>query len=131
MCAASPEHPKQCTGCETQFKTRGFAAVLALAFPGAGLLYAGHPILAALDLFGEMFMYAIVAILFLGASSTSEMIAAPIVGLVILFFTKLESAHMASVLVHRTKADRVNTKWRRAAIVGAVVSVVLLAIRRS
>jgi len=126
--AASPEHPKQCTGCETQFKTRGFAAVLALAFPGAGLLYAGHPILATLDLFGEMFMYAIVAILFLVASSTSEMIAAAIVGLVILFFTKLESAHMASVLVHRTKADRVNTKWRRAAIVGAVVSVVLLAI---
>jgi hypothetical protein len=35
---------------------------------------------------------------------------------------------MASVLVHRTKADRVNTKWRRMAIVGAVVSIVLLAI---
>jgi len=126
--AASPEHPKQCTQCETPFKTRGLAAALALAFPGAGLFYAGHPILATLDLFGEMFMYAVVAILFLVASSPTEMIAAAIVGLVILFLTKLESAHMASVLVHRTKADRVSKKWRRAAIVGAVVSVVLLAL---
>jgi len=126
--AASPEHPKQCSGCETQFKTRGFAAVLALAFPGAGLLYAGHPILATLDLFGEMFMYGIVAVLFLVASGPAELFAAFVVGLVILFFTKLESAHLASVLVHRTKTDRVNAKWRRAAIVGAVVSVVLLAL---
>lgn len=126
--AASPEHPKQCTGCETSFKTRGFAATLALAFPGAGLLYAGHPILAVLDFFGEFFMYLFVAVLFLVASGPAEMFAAVVVGLVILFFTKLESAHLASVLVHRTKADRVNMKWRRAAIVGAVVSVVLLAL---
>jgi hypothetical protein len=126
--AASPDHPKQCGQCETSFKTRGLAAVLALAFPGAGLLYAGHPILATLDLLGEMFMYGLVAMLFLVASGPTDMIAAVIVGLMILFFTKLESAHMSSVLVHRTKADRVNKKWRRAAIVGAVVSVVLLAL---
>jgi len=126
--AAAPEHPKQCTGCETPFKTRGLAAALALAFPGAGLFYAGHPILATLDLFGEMLMYLLVAVLFLVASGPADMVVAAIIGLVILFFTKLESAHMASVLVHRTKADRVNRKWRRAAIVGAVVSVVLLAL---
>ena len=126
--AASPEHPKQCTQCETKFKTRGLAAALALAFPGAGLFYAGHPILATLDLLGEMLMYMLVATMFLVASGPAEMFVTVIVGLVILFLTKLESAHMASVLVHRTKADRVNKKWRRAAIVGAVVSVVLLAL---
>jgi hypothetical protein len=126
--AAAPEHPKQCTGCETPFKSRGLAAALALAFPGAGLFYAGHPILATFDLFGEMFMYLIVAVMFLVASGPAEMFVAFVVGLVLLFFTKLESAHLASVLVHRTKADRVNTKWRRAAIVGAVVSVVFLSI---
>lgn len=126
--AATPEHPKQCSHCETPFKSRGLAAVLALAFPGAGLFYAGHPILATLDFFGEILMYIFVAFMFLVASGPAEIFAAVIVGLVILFFTKLESAHMATVLVHRTKADRVNTKWRRAAIVGAVVSVVLLAI---
>jgi len=125
---ASPEHPKQCTGCETQFKTRGLAATLAIAFPGAGILYAGHPVLATLDLLGEMFMYGLVATLFLVASGPIDMIVAAIIGLMILFFTKLESAHMASVLVHRTKADRVNKKWRRAAIIGAVVSLVFLAL---
>ena len=125
---ASPEHPKQCTGCETQFQTRGLAATLAIAFPGAGILYAGHPVLATLDLLGEMVMYGLVATLFLVASGPIDMIVAAIVGLMILFFTKLESAHMASVLVHRTKADRVNKKWRRVAIIGAVVSLVFLAL---
>jgi hypothetical protein len=126
--AATPEHPKQCTQCETRFKTRGLAAALALAFPGAGLFYAGHPILATVDLLGEMLMYVLVATMFLVASGPAEIFAAVAVGLLILFFTKLESAHMASVLVHRTKADRENRKWRRAAIVGAVVSAVLLAL---
>jgi hypothetical protein len=126
--AASPDHPRQCTGCETTFKTRRLAAALALAFPGAGLLYAEHPILATLDLLGEIFMYILVAVLFLVASGPADIFAAVVVGVVILFFTKLESAHMASVLVHRTKADRVNSKWRRAAIVGAIVSVVFLAV---
>jgi hypothetical protein len=69
-----------------------------------------------------------VAVLFLVASGPADIFAAVVVGVVILFFTKLESAHMASVLVHRTKADRVNSKWRRAAIVGAIVSVVFLAV---
>jgi hypothetical protein len=85
--AASPEHPKKCSQCETPFKSRGLAALLALAFPGAGLLYAGHPVLATLDLFGEMFMYMLVAILFLAASGPTDMAVAVIVGLVILFFT--------------------------------------------
>jgi hypothetical protein len=126
--AASPDHPKQCAHCQARFKTRGLAAALALAFPGAGLLYAEHPILATLDLFGEAFMYLLVAVMFIFAADPAEMFAAFVVGLVILFFTKLESAHMASVLVHRTKADRQNTKWRRVAIAGAVVSLVLMVI---
>jgi hypothetical protein len=128
--AASPEHPKQCTQCETQFKTRGLAAVLTFALPGAGLFYAGHPILATLALFGEilLYIYVYVAFIFLVLLGLIEMVAVVIRVLEILFFTKLISAQTASVLVHRTKADRVNTKWRRAAIVGAVASLVLLAL---
>ncbi len=126
--AAAPEHPTQCSQCETKFKTRRLAAALAIAFPGAGLFYAGHPILATLDFLGEMLMYILVAFLFLVASGPAEVVAAAIVGLVILFFTKLESAHMASVLVHRTKVEKKNKKWRRAAIVGAVVSLIFLAL---
>ena len=124
--AAAPEHPTRCSQCETRFKTRRLAAALALAFPGAGLFYAGHPVLATLDFIGEMLMYFLVAFFFLVASGSTEMVTAVIVGLVILFFTKLESAHMASVLVHRTKVEKNNKKWRRVAIVGAVVSLVFL-----
>ena len=126
--AAAAEHPQQCTQCKTPFKTRRQAAALALAFPGAGLFFAGHPILATLDFLGEILVYILVAILFLVASGPSEMVAAIIIGLVMLFFTKLESAHMASVLVHRTKVDRKEKKWRRVAIVGAAVSLVFLAL---
>ena len=126
--AATPEHPTQCSQCESRFKTRGLATALAIAFPGAGLLYAGHPILATLDFFGEMLMFILVATMFLVASGPAEVVAAVVVGLVILFFTKLESAHMASVLVHRTKVETKNKIWRRVAIVGAVVSLVFLAL---
>jgi hypothetical protein len=94
--AASPETPKQCTGCETQFKTRGLAATLALAFPGAGLLYAGHPILATLDLFGEMFMYAVVATLFLVASGPA--IAGAVASLVLLALPPVMSGSFGNKL---------------------------------
>jgi len=73
-------------------------------------------------------MFILVAIMFLVASGPAEVVAAVVVGLVILFFTKLESAHMASVLVHRTKVETKNKKWRRVAIVGAVVSLAFLAL---
>jgi len=126
--AATPKYPSACGRCGTRFKSQGLAAALALAFPGAGLLYAGHPVLATFDLIGEVFLYIIVVVSFLVATGSEAVASAVIVGLMFLFFTKLESAHVASVLVHRTRPDPTPSKWKKGAAVGAVLSLALMAV---
>jgi hypothetical protein len=126
--AASPKPPPACSHCGIRFKSRGLAAALSLAFPGAGLLYAGHPVLAALDFAGEALAFVLVAAVFLLAGGPAEVVGAVTVGLFVLFFSKLESAHVASVLVHRTRPDTNTGRWRRAAAGGAVVTLLLMAL---
>ena len=126
--AASPKHPDECAHCGTRFKSRNLAALLALAFPGAGLAYAGHPILAAFDFIGEAILYVLITVTFLLATGTEAIGAAVLLGVIFLFFTKLESAHLATVLVHRTRPDPKKAKWKRAAVIGAVFSLVLMAV---
>jgi hypothetical protein len=125
---AAPNHPAECTQCGTRFKTRRLAATLAVAFPGAGLFYAGHPVLAAFDFLGEVFLYVVVAFMFLVATGSTDVGAAVVAGLLVLFFTKLESVHLATVLVHRTKPELDPARWRQLAIGGAVLSLVLMAV---
>lgn len=124
---AAPAHPAVCGHCGVRFRSRGFAAVLSLAIPGAGLLYAGHRGLAALDVAGESLLFIFVAASFLLAGSPAELAATAFMGLVLLVFTKLESAHVASVLVQRTRPERNPSRWRAAAIAGAVVTLLLIA----
>jgi hypothetical protein len=126
--AASPKYPDECSNCGTRFKTRGMATALALAFPGAGLLYAGHPILAVLDFIGEGILFVFVAVSFLVATGSEAVASAIIVGVIFLFMTKLESAHVASVLVHRTRPDPKRANWRRGVAAGAVASLALMAV---
>ncbi|MCP4900130.1 MAG: hypothetical protein GY906_24430 [bacterium] len=125
---ATPKHPDQCKNCETVFKTQRLAGGLALAFPGAGLFYAGHPILATFDLLGEGFLYMVVASVFLSAANTKEMLVGVVIGCLGLFFTKLESAHLSTVLVKRTKLDPAQSLWKKVVIAGGVLSAVLIAL---
>jgi len=126
--AASPKHPTTCAHCGVRFKSRGMAAALALAFPGAGLVYSGHPILGLFDLVGEAFLFVFVAVSFLTAGGPEEIGVAVILGGLLFIFTKLESAHLAAVLVHRTRPEKNRTPWRAAIVAGAVVSLVLMAV---
>jgi hypothetical protein len=129
VCATATEtHPKTCANCGTVFKTTGVAAGLSLAFPGAGLFYAGHPVLATFDLIGEVALFGVVAFIFLLAGSPEEIVGAFVVGLFLLFLTKVESAHLATVLVKRTVPDPNQGRWRTVAVVGAVASLVLMAL---
>jgi hypothetical protein len=124
----TPKAPKLCSQCGTGFKSPGLAAGLSLAFPGAGLLYAGHPVLAVLDFIGEAMAFLIVAVMFMMASGPAEIVGAVTFGLIVLFFTKLESAHVAQVLVGRTRPEPRPSPWRRVAVIGAVVTLVLMAV---
>lgn len=126
--AASEKHPKTCSQCGTAFKTSGLAAALAVCFPGAGVLYTGHPVLGLFDLFGEVILFFLVASVFLVAGTTEQIVGAVIIGLVLLFITKLESVHLATVLVKRTVPDPNPGRWRKLAAAGAVASLVLMAL---
>lgn len=126
--AASPKHPTTCAHCGVRFKSRGLAAALAFAFPGAGLVYSGHPILGLFDLVGEAILFVIVAVSFLTAGGPEEIGVAVILGGLFFFFTKLESAHLASVLVHRTRPEKNRRPWHVAIAAGAVVSLVMMAL---
>lgn len=126
--AATQTHPTTCAECGTEFKTTGLAAVLSLAFPGAGLFYAGHTGLAILDLLGEAVVFLMVASFFLAARTGADVIGAVIVGLMLLFLTKLESAHLATALVKRTVPDMDPGRWKKVAAAGAIVSLLMIAL---
>lgn len=127
--AATAQHPTSCADCGSEFKKPGLAVALALAVPGAGLLYVGHPVLALFDLIGEVFAFFFVAAIFLTGSRSPEVfISGVMVGLFLLVLTKAESAHLATTLVKRTIPETDAGRWKKLAIAGAVASVVLMAL---
>lgn len=125
-CAAEIETgARRCEGCGTAFRSKAVATWLALALPGGGLYYAGHPVLGTLDLLGELVLFGVVVMAAAEAASPAEMIG--VYGLAAVFFvlTKSESIHLSRILVHRTRpvTEAAAGGWRRLAAVGAVVSV--------
>jgi len=120
-------NPSSCNHCRTPFRSKRLAAMLALAFPGAGLFYAGHPFLATMDFLGEVFLYAMFLVLAVQAEPGSVGVA---IGLGAFFFvmTKIESVHLSSILVARTKpeAPAVQSNYRRTVLVGGFVSLILI-----
>src|SRR5262249_27181603 len=86
--ATGPVNPQACDACHTSFRSTHLAAWLSLAFPGAGLFYAGHPFLATLDFLGEVILYALFLLLMLD-NKPGALTAAAGVGTVLFFMTKL------------------------------------------
>jgi len=120
-------NPVSCTHCRTPFRSSRLAAMLSLAFPGAGLLYAGHPFLATMDFFGEVLLYALFLLLVVEAEPGAVGIA---IGLGAFFFvmTKVESVHLSSILVARTKPEGPATQsnYRKVVLVGGLASLILI-----
>ncbi|HKQ63222.1 MAG TPA: hypothetical protein VJS92_18180 [Candidatus Polarisedimenticolaceae bacterium] len=124
---AVPREPQACAACQATFRSKKLVSILALAFPGAGLLYAGHPFLATMDFFGEIFAYAVFVLLLLQAEPGSVGIASGF-GALLFAITKLESIHLGRMLVARsrpeTNAQRAG--YTRLAWIGALVSTALI-----
>ena len=123
-----PENPDACLKCRTTFKSKKVASLLALAFPGAGLFYAGHPWLAVSDFLGEAILYVVFLMLLLQADAPG-MIAA--IGLGSLFFaiTKFHSVRLSRILASRTRPETEAQRrgYTRFAIVGGLASLALIA----
>lgn len=131
--SALARSPERCASCGTLFRSPRLAAWLALAIPGGGLFYAGHPVLGTLDLAGEVILYGVLALV-LGLSTSAagvvELLTAGGAAKLLLaaLFTKVESAHLAHMLTARTKPDTEAGRrlWKRWAVGGGVLSLVAL-----
>ena len=126
--AAVAENPRSCEGCHTAFRSTRLAALLSLAFPGAGLFYAGHPFLATLDFLGEVALYALFLLMLLENGPRSLAIALG-VGSVMFLMTKLESIHLSHILTARSKPDTDARQfgYKRFAIAGGLASLLIIA----
>ena len=128
-CGASiPENPRSCDACRASFRSTRLAALLSLAFPGAGLLYAGHPFLAMLDLLGEAVLYAVFLLLLLENGPRSLAIALG-AGSLMFLATKLQSIHMSHILTARSKPESESRRfgYRRFALAGGLASLLIIA----
>jgi len=120
--------PSTCQACRASFRSSGLAAVLSLAFPGAGLLYAGHPFLGALDFFGEALLYALFLIMMLEAGPGAFGVVVGF-GAFLFVVTKLESVHLSRILTARSKPETEKRRagFKRFGLVGGLASLLLVA----
>jgi len=128
-CAAPVEaKPAQCRSCNALFRSPGLAALLSLAFPGAGLLYAGHPVLAFLDFLGEAMLFGMLALMLMSAADGIEVAAMIFTGMFLFTFAKLESLHVGHFLVRRVRTESAvrRDRWRRLVGPGGAISVLAL-----
>jgi len=128
QCGATvPPNPLSCEACRTAFRSSRLATLLSLAFPGAGLLYAGHPFLAAMDCLGEMFLYAVFLLMMLQAEP-GAIPAAVGFGAFLFILTKLESVHLSRILVARTRPDTESRRagYTRLAVAGGLASLIVI-----
>jgi hypothetical protein len=116
-----------CGSCRATFRSPRLAAWLSVAFPGAGLLYAGHPFLAAADFVGEVLLYLVFLLLMLEAEPGTALLVG-VVGAVFFLMTKLESVHLSRILSARSKPDPEprRARYRRFGLVGALASLMVV-----
>ena len=119
--------PASCASCRTAFRSPRLAALLSMAFPGAGLFYAGHPYLAAADFFGEVILYLLFLMLMIEAEPGTAMVVAG-VGAFLFVMTKLESIHLSRMLTARSKPEPEprRARFRRFGLVGGLASLILI-----
>jgi hypothetical protein len=119
--------PASCRSCRASFRSPGLAAILSLAFPGAGLFYAGHPFLATMDFLGEVILYGMFLMLVLQAQPSALALVLGL-GAFLFVMTKLESVHLSQILTARSKPETEarRTGFKRFAMVGSLMSLLLI-----
>ncbi|MEE9229397.1 MAG: zinc ribbon domain-containing protein [Acidobacteriota bacterium] len=128
--AVSTPNPKNCEACGTLFRSSRLASVLSLAFPGAGLLYGGHPVLATFDFLGELVVFGFIAVMLATAGTdTASVLGFAGMGAFALFLTKFESIHLGHILVSRSRPEdpERRARWKKFTGVGGALSVVAIA----
>ncbi|HKQ97940.1 MAG TPA: hypothetical protein VJV75_08700 [Candidatus Polarisedimenticolia bacterium] len=125
--AVVPSEPESCAACRTTFTSGKFASILSIAFPGAGLLYAGYPWLAVMDFLGELMLFALFVMLLLQAGP-GELVAPLVFGGIMFVLTKMQSIRLSRILTARSRPDSEahRSGFGKFAMVGGIASVVLI-----
>ena len=128
-CTVLPDKPEACASCGTQFRSWRIASILSLAFPGAGLLYAGRPVLGLFDLLGELMAFGVIAVGLAVESDPAEVTGLLGLGAFLFVATKAESIHVGHLLLARTVPEPAGhrRRWNRLGVAGGVASVLALA----
>jgi hypothetical protein len=121
--------PEECAGCRTRFRSTRLAAMLSLAFPGAGLFYLGHPFLAASNFTGEALFFVVWVAMMVGAPATDGIMPAIVMGAVFFTLAKLQSIHVGRVLGARSIPEPEGRRDRivKLAVAGGALSALLVA----
>src|SRR5262249_46643346 len=88
------EHPASCHACGTVFRSPRVASLLSIAFPGAGLLYAGRTGLGLLDMVAEFAGFGILAAALATEGNRAEAVTLLGLGALCFVVTKAESMHV-------------------------------------
>jgi hypothetical protein len=125
--AVVPPTPESCTSCRTRFTSRRLASLLSVAFPGAGLLYAGHPFLATMDFLGQAILYGVFVLLLLQAEPGRLSLAFGF-GAFLFVMIKIHSIIMSRIMTARTRpeSDTHRSGYGRFALIGGLMSAVLV-----
>lgn len=127
--AVIPEETLQCAACGTRFRDKAFATRLSLGFPGAGLWYAGRPLLGTGDFLGEVFLLAFMAWMVLGGSHLTDAQPLWTLGFVFLL-SKAESVHLARFFTGRHVPEKPGSEgtWRMVMTSGVIGTALALGI---
>jgi hypothetical protein len=127
--APSPRTEPSCAACGSLTRSSRVATWLSLAFPGGGLAYLGHPVLAFLDFVGEIVIFGLIAAGLASASSAAEVVAGVVAGAVLGALTKIESIHVGHHLAGRRRAETQEHRARFATLgkAGALLTIVAIA----
>jgi len=117
-----------CSRCQAEVRSPRFASWLAIAFPGAGHLYASRPLAAAVRFLCELLIYGLLAAAVLVADTTRGAVTVIAIGSFVIFLLKLHGGAAARILSQQADAITAESRrrWRLVIPVGLVLSAAAL-----
>jgi hypothetical protein len=127
-CAAHQQQHGECTRCGHGTRTARLAGALALAFPGAGYLYANRPLAAALRFAVELLVFGLFAAKLLTAATVPDAVTMVAVGAIVLGVLKIQGTFVARMLAGRADMIRPSARhrWHWLVPTGAAASLAAL-----
>jgi hypothetical protein len=127
-CASGVGSAGECGRCGHRTRTARLACALAVAFPGAGHLYAGRPAAAAFRFVFELLVFGALAMVLLGVSDFRDAVATLAIGAVVIGLLKIHGCEVARLLAGRSDmvSATAQTRWRWLVPLGLLPSLVAL-----